>query len=100
MRTRRDKIMYSEENLKNEIADLIFSGRIPAKIDHLGGVIVQEQEDKRRLAVEQALKAQEEFIWKSRALLLRQSVLKAGLVVGETGAKTGSHKMEVAESSY
>ena len=49
----------------------------------MGGVIVQQETDKRQQALEQALLAQREFIWKSRALILRQGVLKSGLVVGE-----------------
>lgn len=87
----------SAEKLKDEIADLISTGRIPAKIDHLRGVILQEQADKRRIAIEKAVQAQKEFIWKSRSLLLRQGVIKAGLVVGEQSVKNPT-KMEVGES--
>jgi len=88
----------SAEKLKDEIAELISNGRIPAKIDHLRGVILQEEADKRRLAIEKALEAQNEFIWKSRSLLLRQGVIRAGLAVGEHLNPKHPSKMDVAES--
>jgi hypothetical protein len=84
--------------LKVEIACLIADGRIPAKIDHLRGVIVQKERDLRTIAVEKALNAQSQFIWKSQSLLLRQGVIRAGISVGENPQKVQA-KMEVTESN-
>ena len=92
--------IFSESKLKSEISELIELKIISAKIDYMGGVIVQQETDKRQQALEQALLAQREFIWKSRALILRQGVLKSGLVVGEQnqGKNQPVQKMEVGES--
>ena len=61
---------------------------------------MQQETDKRHLAMEKAKLAQREFIWKSRALILRQGVLKSGLMVGDqnSGKNQPVQKMEVGES--
>lgn len=98
--TMAESFNTSESKLKSEISELIELKIISAKIDYMGGVIVQQETDKRQQALEQALLAQREFIWKSRALILRQGVLKSGLVVGEQnqGKNQPVQKMEVGES--
>ena len=75
------------------MADLVADGLIPIRIDHEAGLAILKAENKRKKAIEEAIKSQETFIWKTQSILIRQSLQTSGLLAGAR-----SYQSEVSTS--
>ena len=56
-------------------------GQIPVRIDHEAGLAIIKSQNKRKEAIDEALKSQETFIWKTQSILIRQALQASGLLV-------------------
>ena len=81
-----------EDVLIDEVIQLIMSGknpfwintylhlgRIEARVDYAGGLIIQEPRDMKESALKSTIEAQDEFINASRHIILRSKVAKSCL---------------------
>lgn len=75
----------SVEELETELASLIMSGKISAKIDSRAKVLHARQEEQRTQTFNAAMKLGDEFISDMKGLLLRINLMRADFVVKGTG---------------
>jgi len=77
------------EALEKELAQLIMSGQIPARIDSQAKVLYARNTDQRTATFATAIKMGEEYMRDTKALLLRINLLRADFIVKGSGDTTG-----------
>lgn len=79
------QLKYSVPNLEKELADLIVSGQISARIDSHNKRLYATQSDQRTATFDKSYNAADDFRSQSMAMLLRINLIRNGFVV--KGAK-------------
>ncbi|KAI3428534.1 hypothetical protein D9Q98_007357 [Chlorella vulgaris] len=75
--------------LEKELAALIGSQQIKARIDSHGKVLYARKPDQRSITYQQAIKAGEEYVRNTQALLLRASIMQHDLIQKPAGGGGG-----------
>ena len=69
-----------DRSIENEVAALIASGKISARIDSCSKIVRNQKEDTRLKALEMTIKAAENYVSSTKRLLLRASLVRHDMV--------------------